>query len=107
VLGEVRRNPPVTIEDWPEPDDEPDIGEDDEPNNNEPVDRADRDPDYVEQHEPLRFHPDDEPGQPNAAVLAWMDLNLGDFADQQWVDMCKLFYFSLFNFLIYHLGSNR
>jgi hypothetical protein len=98
VIGEVRRNPPVTIEDWPEPDDELDFGEDGEPMDDEHINDADQDPEYVEQHEPLRFHPDDEPGLLNGEVRAWMDLNLGDLADREWIDLCKsaISFYSIF-----------
>jgi hypothetical protein len=89
ALGEIRRNPPVTLEDWPEPEDEMDVGEEDGFFDYGPMDGLDQDPPYVEHDEPLRFHPDDEPELPNEAVRAWMDLNLGDLADKEWIDLCK------------------
>jgi hypothetical protein len=93
ALGEIRRNPPVMLEDWPEPEDELDIGDEYEFLDGEPIDEGidglDRDPPFVERQDPLRFHPDDEPELPNEALRAWMDLNLGDLADEEWIDLCK------------------
>jgi uncharacterized protein Usg len=50
LTHELRRNPPVTIEVWPDPDLNPEFNDDEEPadNWNEPIGGPDHDPEYVE-----------------------------------------------------------
>ncbi|KAF8603375.1 hypothetical protein BDV93DRAFT_523439 [Ceratobasidium sp. AG-I] len=78
-----RRNPPVTIEDWPDPDSESEASEGDAA----PIDDEDGDPAYIEQDEPLRFNPDDEPELNDADLWAILEAELGDLADDEWIDM--------------------
>ncbi|KAG8734374.1 hypothetical protein FRC10_011754 [Ceratobasidium sp. 414] len=84
----LRRNPPVMIENWPdpEPDAEPLEGEG-ELDDNEPVDGPDRDPEYIEHDMPAGLNPIDEPRLADEEIRQILQRNLGDLAAQQWVDM--------------------
>lgn len=85
----LRCNPPVTIEDWPEP--EPNLvlsddkGESFIPLPNGP----EGDPEFVERQEPLQVHPDDEPEYADEEIRQILSEVLGDIADEVWVRMCK------------------
>ncbi|KAG8736378.1 hypothetical protein FRC10_009390 [Ceratobasidium sp. 414] len=83
----LRRNPPVTIEDWPDPDD--DFAASDDGNNGTLIDDADRDPEYVERDAPLVFDPDDEPVLDDEEIWAFLEDHLGDLTDKEWIDMCE------------------
>ncbi|KAG8733249.1 hypothetical protein FRC10_000335 [Ceratobasidium sp. 414] len=81
------RNPPVMIEEWPDPDAqsvaseaESDLG---------PINNEDRDPEYVEQDVPLRFDPDNEPLVDNKELWEHLYMELGNDADDEWIDMRK------------------
>ncbi|KAB5588211.1 Transposase family Tnp2 protein [Ceratobasidium theobromae] len=80
------RNPPVTIEDWPDPkwdppeSEESDIGD-------EPIDSADHDPEYVERTVPLGCDPTDEPELTDEQMRQLLEVELGDLADTEWIDM--------------------
>ncbi|KAG8727174.1 hypothetical protein FRC10_006397 [Ceratobasidium sp. 414] len=83
----LRRNPPVTIEEWPDPDAqsvaseaESDLG---------PINNEDGDPEYVERDVPLRFDPDDKPLMDNEELWEHLYMELGDDADDEWIDMRK------------------
>ncbi|CAE6472142.1 unnamed protein product [Rhizoctonia solani] len=85
ALG-LRRNPPVTIEEWPEPD--PDLSySDEEDDDNPPIDDLEGDPEFVERQDPPRLDPDDEPEFEDEQMLHMLREVLGDIADEQWVDM--------------------
>jgi hypothetical protein len=86
----LRQNPPVLrIRDWPDLDLDLDLdpGSDSE---EEPINGPDRDPEYVERNEPFGFNPVDEPQFADQEVRRLLELNLGDEADELWLDMCKL-----------------
>ncbi|KAG9093159.1 hypothetical protein FS749_014971, partial [Ceratobasidium sp. UAMH 11750] len=84
----LRRNPPVTIEEWPDPD-ASSVGS--AFSDDESIDDADRDPPFVERDEPLGFHPDDEPGIDDEIVREFFNLNLGDLAEDEWIDLYDRF----------------
>ncbi|KAG8729050.1 hypothetical protein FRC10_004331, partial [Ceratobasidium sp. 414] len=84
----LRHNPTAMVEEWPDPDGSSvgsDLGD------AEPIDGAERDPEFVERVEPLGFHPDDEPEMDDEVVRAFLDLNLGDLAEDEWIDMYDRF----------------
>ncbi|KAG9074274.1 hypothetical protein FS749_014183 [Ceratobasidium sp. UAMH 11750] len=94
ALG-LRRNLPVTIEDWPDPkanpgplgDDDEDRDEDgDELEGDEPIDGPDRDPPYVEHNIPPGLDPIDEPRLADDDIREILQRHLGDLAAQQWAD---------------------
>ncbi|KEP46533.1 transposase family Tnp2 protein, partial [Rhizoctonia solani 123E] len=85
ALG-LRRNPPVTIEDWPEPDLDLEYS-DEEDDGNPPIDGSEGDPEFVERQDPLRLDPDDEPEYGDEEMQDMLREVLGDIADEQWVDM--------------------
>jgi hypothetical protein len=82
----------VAIDDWASDEEEPvlftppgsDIGD-------EPVGDADRDPGFNEQDGPLGLDPDGEPEMDDEELWAYLREHLGDLADEEWVDMCKLY----------------
>ncbi|KAF8597430.1 hypothetical protein BDV93DRAFT_513342 [Ceratobasidium sp. AG-I] len=81
----LRRNPPVTIEDWPDPNDSSATSDsDDNPNGN-----GDQDPPYIERDMPQRLDPDDKPALNDDVLFALLEAELGDLADEEWIDMCK------------------
>ncbi|KAG8743020.1 hypothetical protein FRC10_000530 [Ceratobasidium sp. 414] len=81
----LRRNPPVTIEDWPDPDD--DFAALDDGDNGAPIDNADQDPEYVERDAPLAFDPNDKPVLDNEEIWVFLEDHLGDLTDEEWIDM--------------------
>lgn len=85
----LRRNPPVTIEDWPDPEDDSATSGDEVAD--EPVDGPDRDPEYIERNEPLGLNPEDEPAINDDDLRALLEAELGDLADEEWIDMCRDF----------------
>ncbi|KAG9083054.1 hypothetical protein FS749_006339 [Ceratobasidium sp. UAMH 11750] len=88
--NEILRNPPVHINDWPEPGSEGELedyeeyeGPDNDPN---------EDPPYVERHvEPgqLGLNLLDEPGMADAQLRELMEADLGDLADEVWLELCE------------------
>ncbi|KAF8601263.1 hypothetical protein BDV93DRAFT_510182 [Ceratobasidium sp. AG-I] len=83
----LRQNPPVTIEDWPDPDDSSANSD----NDGGPVDNGEQDPPYIERDVPLRLDPNDEPALDDNDLLALLEAELGDLADEEWIDMCKCY----------------
>ncbi|CAE6476437.1 unnamed protein product, partial [Rhizoctonia solani] len=80
-------NPPLTIIEWPEPDDalENEASKEDEPT---PADGPDRDPIFVDQHQPPTFNPVHEPLLSDEEMLEILEMELGDLEDtDEWVDM--------------------
>ncbi|KAG9080327.1 hypothetical protein FRC06_006781, partial [Ceratobasidium sp. 370] len=79
------QNPPVTIEDWPDPEADADdkLYDDDD----EPVGGPNCDPEYVEHDLPARFDPIDEPQLADDKIREILQRHLGDLATQQWVNM--------------------
>ncbi|CUA71183.1 Dynein heavy chain, cytoplasmic [Rhizoctonia solani] len=82
----LRRNPPVTIEDWPDPGSDF-YHSDDEEDDTPPDSAHEQDPPFIERQEPLRMHPDDEPEFDDEQMLEMLRDILGDIADDQWIDM--------------------
>ncbi|KAG9096131.1 hypothetical protein FS749_009070 [Ceratobasidium sp. UAMH 11750] len=88
VVG-LRHNPPVVIETWYGPDYEDIIeedtifGGDDDP----PINDPDRDPDYVERDMPPALDPIDEPRLGDVQMREVLQVELGDLADELWIDM--------------------
>ncbi|KAG8728633.1 hypothetical protein FRC10_004749 [Ceratobasidium sp. 414] len=79
---------PVTIKDWPEP------GSDHESEgdfDNEPIAGPDQDPPYVEQPAPAEGQLDAnvELNLTDEEVRAALEMQLGDLADEEWMDICK------------------
>ncbi|KAG8684518.1 hypothetical protein FRC08_013646 [Ceratobasidium sp. 394] len=90
ALG-LRRNPPVTIEDWPDVEANPGLlGDEDEDEDelegDEPIDGPDRDPPYVEHNIPPGLDPIDEPRLADDDIREILQRHLGDLAAQQWAD---------------------
>jgi hypothetical protein len=84
------RNPPVWIDDWPEPDDDY-AGSDDDTLDNESIHSGERDPEYIERDRMLGLDPEDEPELGDEDLRALLEAQLGDLADEEWIDMCKSF----------------
>ncbi|KAG8728612.1 hypothetical protein FRC11_010615, partial [Ceratobasidium sp. 423] len=87
----VCRNLQVTIEDWADPDDDyassyagSDLSEDDE----EVPHGPDQDPAFVERGgEPLGAHPEDEPLMDDGMLCAFLDMRLGNYAEDEWFNL--------------------
>lgn len=97
----IRRNPPVTVEDWPEPppddlyytsDSESDIAD-------VPSDASDQDPPFIEQEEPPAYHPDYEPEFSDQQLRELLELHLGTMDEAEWLELCTstLFYYSSYS----------
>lgn len=84
----------MTIDDWPDPDD--DFASSVDGDDNESV-GSNRDPEYVERDVPLGLNPEDEPALNEEQLRALLEAELGDLADEEWIDMCKF----QFNLLFY------
>ncbi|KAG9105125.1 hypothetical protein FRC07_009594, partial [Ceratobasidium sp. 392] len=85
-LEAVPENAPVDFNDFdgmPDPDDESVVSDTDDV----PIDSEDRDPVYEEREDEPGFHPDDEPLLMNDEAWAMVQLNLGDYAEEEWGDM--------------------
>ncbi|KDN34874.1 hypothetical protein RSAG8_12061, partial [Rhizoctonia solani AG-8 WAC10335] len=82
---QIRRNPPVTIEDWPEPGDEdPDDSEVDQ---TIPADSPDQDPPFVERTEPPTLHPDQEGEFDDQELRELLELHHGTLDEGEWIDL--------------------
>ncbi|KAG9074109.1 hypothetical protein FRC06_010925 [Ceratobasidium sp. 370] len=79
----LRRNPPVTIEDWPEPDLDPHDHEDGL------EDGLGDDPEPVEMDVQPDLDPLVEPRLTDEEARRVLNLHLGDLAEEEWFDMCK------------------
>jgi hypothetical protein len=86
----LRRNPPVRIDEWPDPDSSVSSNDNDIDIDNEST-GSDRDPEFVERAEPLGLRPEDEPELDDDDMWALLEMHLGDLADEEWIDMCKCF----------------
>jgi hypothetical protein len=92
---EMRRNPPVQIEDWSSDDEAGDVGGEGEDGSvasdidNASVGSAERDPPFVERLDPLGLDPNDEPGMNEDELWNILHQHLGDLADDEWIDMCE------------------
>ncbi|CAE6386878.1 unnamed protein product [Rhizoctonia solani] len=74
-----RRNPPVTIEDWPDPED--DFAHSEASNGDLPAE-----PSFVERGDtPLGEHPEDEALMDDEELLRFLQENLGDGVDREWL----------------------
>ncbi|KAG8748747.1 hypothetical protein FRC12_013807 [Ceratobasidium sp. 428] len=86
-VHEPRRNPPVEIRDWPDYDkDDAEAASEDE----EPVDGPDQDPAFKElpvQPPDAHLNPLYEPDMADEQVRAIMRLELGDLADDEWLNL--------------------
>lgn len=92
------RNPPVQIQDWTSDDEAEEAdrveggGEDGSVASdidNASVGSAERDPPFVERLDPLGLDPNDEPAMNEDKLWNILHQNLGDLADDEWIDMCK------------------
>ncbi|KAB5587798.1 Transposase family Tnp2 protein [Ceratobasidium theobromae] len=87
----LRRNPPVTIEDWPDPDLNLDASDDELDNNSgEPVDGPNCDPEYSEHVQPPTFDPVDEPELTDEEIRRLLRVQLGDLAEEEWPDLSQV-----------------
>lgn len=86
---DIRRNPAVTLEDWPEPFDDDSEGSEID---GEPQEGPDFDPPFIERAEPPGIDPNDEPEFTDVEFRQLLDAHLGDLADEEWKDIytCKL-----------------
>lgn len=88
----MHRNPPVTVQELPDPDDafaHLDHGLD-YLDDEEPVGGPDHGPPFVEWEDaPLGGHPEDEPLMHDAMLRAFLDMSLGDYAETEWFDLCE------------------
>lgn len=73
------------IEDWPDPDDDFAESEDDE----ELANDMDGDPAFVERDPLFGPGPMDEPAMNNEELRQSLEMELGDLADEEWIDMCE------------------
>ncbi|CEL55918.1 hypothetical protein RSOLAG1IB_01930 [Rhizoctonia solani AG-1 IB] len=83
----LRRNPPVTIEEWPDIDD---LGSDKASDEDEPVpaDGLDCDPPFTERETLPGFDPIDEPLLTDEEMLEILEMELGDFEESdEWINM--------------------
>ncbi|KAF8601344.1 hypothetical protein BDV93DRAFT_510076 [Ceratobasidium sp. AG-I] len=78
----LRRNPPVTIEDWPDPEDDNSAASEDDEG---PINDVDQDPAYVERDPLAGFGPEDEPVLDDEQLRAFLEAELGDLADEEWL----------------------
>jgi hypothetical protein len=80
----LHRNPPVTIEDWPDP-------EDDFAGSDTSDDGLPPEPEFLERRDtPLGNHPKDEAVMDDEELLKFLKENLGDVADEEWMTtMCE------------------
>ncbi|EUC60378.1 hypothetical protein RSOL_338630, partial [Rhizoctonia solani AG-3 Rhs1AP] len=81
----LRRNPPVTIEDWPDvEEDTVSIASD-----VQDVDAGDpnRDPDFIEPTGSAPLDPSNEPLMTDEEVLRLLQMEYGDLDDEEWIDM--------------------
>jgi hypothetical protein len=87
----LRRNPAVTIEDWPDPDLGPESSDDDEPagNVNEPIDGPNHDPEYIERPQSPALDPMDKPDLTDDEVRWLLEADLGDLVDEEWLEICR------------------
>lgn len=83
----------MTIEEWPDPDDNfahLDRGVDSSDDDEETIDGPDRDPPFVERgNAALGVHPEDEPLMDDAMLHAFLEMNLGDYVKEEWFDLYK------------------
>ncbi|KAG8727582.1 hypothetical protein FRC10_005843 [Ceratobasidium sp. 414] len=82
----LRQNPPVRIQDWPEPDDDVDNHEDGL-EGNQPEDVLDDVPAFVELDAQLGLDPVIEPWLTNKEVRRVLNLHLRDLAEEEWFDL--------------------
>ncbi|KAG9084897.1 hypothetical protein FRC07_013512, partial [Ceratobasidium sp. 392] len=87
-FGDVIRNPPVRIDDWPEPgsEDEEELEDFEDFGDEGPGDDAEQDPAYVEHDvDPNQIGPNflDELDMPDAQLREMMREDLGDLADEE------------------------
>jgi hypothetical protein len=80
----------VWIEEWPNPSDDSANSDDDVPDN-QSIRSGERDPEYVERDRMLGLDPEDEPELGDDDLRALLEAQLGDLADDEWIDMCMLF----------------
>ena len=90
----LNRNPRVTIEDWPDPEDDfahSEHGSDSSEDNNEPTNGPDQDPEFIEQGNlPLGAHPEDKPLMNDNMLHAFLEMHLGDYTQDEWFNLCEL-----------------
>lgn len=86
ALHELRRNPPVMIQDWPDHDGSSSGMSD---TADEPIDSIDWDPEYIERSGSPGLDPLDEPELPDEVIRRLFEINLCDLTDEEWIDLCK------------------
>ncbi|KAG9101427.1 hypothetical protein FRC06_003032 [Ceratobasidium sp. 370] len=86
-VHQVRCNPPVTMKDWDDPDDDSETPEASD-DNNEPAAGEDRDPEYIERAEGLGFNPNDKPSMDDKQLGDFLEMHLGDLAEDEWINLC-------------------
>lgn len=83
----------MTIEELPDPDDtfaRSDHGSDHSNDDEELVGGPDRDPQFVEREDAaLGAHPEDEPLMDDDMLHAFLEMNLGDYAKDEWFELCE------------------
>jgi hypothetical protein len=85
----LRRNR-VIIEDWRDPEDDfNDFDGDDEDDNLPHVDGEDHDPLFFELDPGQGLNPEDEPALDDNELWEFLQAELGDLADDEWIDMCE------------------
>ncbi|KAB5587887.1 Transposase family Tnp2 protein [Ceratobasidium theobromae] len=80
----LRRNPPVTIEEWPDID--AGATSDMSDTHEEPL-GLNRDPDFIETMVPPHFDPRDEPLMTDNDIIQLLQEEYGDLDDKEWIDM--------------------
>ncbi|KAG9078309.1 hypothetical protein FRC06_008433, partial [Ceratobasidium sp. 370] len=91
---QLRCNPPVTIKEWDDPDynSRPSEASD---NDSEPATREDQDPEYVERADVPGLDPNDEPLMDDEHLIGFLEMHLGNLAEEQWIDLsCQIYHYT-------------
>lgn len=83
----LRLNPPVTIETWPDIDEDARSVVSD--TQDIPTDAPDRDPDFIERDELPCLDPVREPFVTDEDMMRLIELEYGDLKDEEWIDICE------------------
>ncbi|KAG8735378.1 hypothetical protein FRC10_010675 [Ceratobasidium sp. 414] len=92
--NELRWNPPVTIQDWPEPGSDSESGAGSAAGKQ--IENGDQEPVFVEQPKQLadpaqpELNPMHEQDVVDQVLRTLMETQLGDLTDEEWLNLCKL-----------------
>ncbi|CCO37842.1 hypothetical protein BN14_12002 [Rhizoctonia solani AG-1 IB] len=85
----LHRNPPVTVEDWPDPEDDFDPFDDEwDSQGDNKLAEGDQDPPFIERDNDMPGSgPEDEPLMDNNMLQAFLEMHLGDWTQEEWFDL--------------------